>query len=194
MKFTTKHISLYLPATLLGFLIVKLMVGGILLYMKMPVLPVPVLDSVPALAEDADSPIPSQVPLSSQNLGQNVEILERKRAEIEMERRQLERERKQLAGLKQEIQAKVARLSEIQDSIQRQLDEQKTILDNKIKHLIKIYTTMAPKKAAALIEKLDMEIIIELFSTMKGEHVGQILPHVSAEKAAKISERLARRN
>jgi flagellar motility protein MotE (MotC chaperone) len=194
MRFTTKHISLYLPVTLLGFLIVKLMVGGILLYMKMPVLPVPVLDSVPALAEDAGSPIPSQVSLSSQNLGENVEILERKRAEIEMERRQLERERKQLAALKQEIQAKVARLSEIQDSIQRQLDEQKTILDNKIKHLIKIYTTMAPKKAAALIEKLDMEIIIELFSTMKGEHVGQILPHVSAEKAAKISERLARRN
>ena len=194
MKFTTKHISLYLPVTLLGFLIVKLMVGGILLYMKMPVLPVPVLDSVPALAEDAGSPIPSQVALSSQSLGENAEILERKRAEIEMERRQLERERKQLAALKQEIQAKIARLSEIQDSIQRQLDEQKTILDNKIKHLIKIYTTMAPKKAAALIEKLDMEIIIELFSTMKGEHVGQILPHVSAEKAAKISERLARPN
>ena len=192
MKLITKHISFYLPIILLGFLIVKLMAGGILLYMKLPVLPVPVLDSVPALAEDADSPFASRASLSSQNLGENAEVLERKRAEIDMERRQLERERKQLDALKQEIQAKVAKLSEIQDRIQRQLDEQQTILDNKIKHLIKIYTTMAPKKAAALIEKLDMEIIVELFSTMKGEHVGQILPHVSAEKAAKISERLAR--
>lgn len=192
MKFITKHISFYLPIILLGFLIVKLMAGGILLYMKLPVLPVPVLDSVPALAEDADCPVASRASLSSQNLGENAEVLECKRAEIDMERRQLERERKQLDALKQEIQAKVAKLSEIQDSIQRQLDEQQTILDNKIKHLIKIYTTMAPKKAAALIEKLDMEIIVELFSTMKGEHVGQILPHVSAEKAAKISERLAR--
>ena len=192
MKFTTKHISFYLPTTLLGFLIVKLMVGGILLYMKSPVLPVPVLDSMPALAEGADSPVPSRATSSSKNLGENAEVLERKRAEIERERRQLERERKQLAALKQEIQEKVVRLSEIQDRIQKQLDEQRTILDNKIKHLIKIYTTMAPKKAAVLIEKLDMEIIIELFSTMKGEHVGQILPHVSAEKAAKISERLAR--
>ena len=162
--------------------------------MKSSALPVPVLDSRPALAEDADSPMPSQPSLNSQNVGASVEILECKRAEIETERRQLERERKQLTALKQEIEAKVIRLSEIQDSIQRKLDEQKTIRDNKIKHLIKIYTTMAPKKAAALIEKLDMGVIIELFSRMKGEHVGQILPHVSAEKAAKISERLARRN
>ena len=192
MKLTRKYAKLYLPATLLGFLIVKLILGGTLLYMKRPVLPVPVLDSRPALAEDADFPDPSQPSLNSQNVGAGAEILECKRAGVEKERRQLERERKQLNALKQEIEAKLARLSEAQESIQRKLDEQKTIRNDKIKHLIKIYTAMAPKKAAALIEKLDMEVIIELFSEMKGEHVGQILPHVSAEKAAKISERLAR--
>jgi flagellar motility protein MotE (MotC chaperone) len=51
---------------------------------------------------------------------------------------------------------------------------------------------MPPKKAASLIEKLDMNVIISLFSSMKGENVGQILPYVSAEKAAAISERLAK--
>ena len=205
MKFKNRHVRLYLPATLLGFLIVKLMLGGTLLYMKRPM-----LDSRPALAEDSESgigqnrsskspsgentPLLPEPSLNFQNLGASVEILECKRAEIETERRQLERERKQLTALKQEIEAYLIQLSEIQDSIQRKLDEQEIISDNKIKHLIKIYTTMAPKKAAALIEKLDMEVIIELFSKMKGEHVGQILPHVSAEKAAKISEHLARRN
>lgn len=205
MKFKTRHVRLYLPATLLGFLIVKLMLGGTLLYMKRPM-----LNSRPALAEDIESrtgrnrsstspsdgnaPLLTEPSLNFQNLGASVEILECKRAEIETERRQLERERKQLTALKQEIEANLVQLSEIQESIQRKLDEQKIIRDNKIKHLIKIYTTMAPKKAAALIEKLNMDVIIELFSEMKGEHVGQILPHVSAEKAAKISEHLARRN
>jgi flagellar motility protein MotE (MotC chaperone) len=205
MKFKTRHVRLYLPATLLGFLIVKLMLGGTLLYMKRPM-----LNSRPALAEDIESrtgqnrsstspsdgnaPLLTEPSLNLQNLGASVEILECKRAEIETERRQLERERKQLTALKQEIEANLVQLSEIQESIQRKLDEQKIIRDNKIKHLIKIYTTMAPKKAAALIEKLDMDVIIELFSEMKGEHVGQILPHVSAEKAAKISEHLARRD
>ena len=193
MKFGTKHIKVYLPATLLGFLIVKLMLGGALLYMKQPVLPVPVLNSTLALAKDADSPTPSQPSLNSQNVGTSVEILEGKRAEIEAERRQLERERKQLTALKQEIEAKLVRLSEIQDSIQGKLDEHKTILDNKIKRLIKIYTTMAPKKAATLIEKLNIELTMELFSQMKVEQVGQLLPHMPAEKATKISEHLAKR-
>jgi len=193
MKFGTKHIKVYLPATLLGLLIVKLMLGGTLLYMKRPVLPVPILDSRPALAEDVESPPPSQPSLNSRNVEAGLEILERKRAEIETERQQLERERKQLTAFKQEIEAKLVQLSEIQDSIQRKLDEHKMIHDNKIKHLIKIYTTMAPKKAAALIEKLDKELIMELFSQMKVEQVGQILPHMSAENAAKIGEHLARR-
>ena len=193
MKFGTKHIKVYLPATLLGLLIVKLMLGGTLLYMKRPVLPVPILDSRPALAEDVESPPPSQPSLNSRNVEAGLEILERKRAEIETERQQLERERKQLTAFKQEIEAKLVQLSEIQDSIQRKLDEHKMIRDNKINHLIKIYTTMAPKKAAALIEKLDKELIMELFSQMKVEQVGQILPHMSAENAAKIGEHLARR-
>ncbi len=205
MKFKIRHVRVYLPAILLGFLIVKLMLGGTLLYMKRPM-----LDSRPALAEDShsvteqnrSSKSPShenaallpQPSLNFQNVGASIEVLECKRVEIEMDRRQLERERKQLTALKQEIEANLIKLSAIQDSIQRKLDEQKMIRDNKIKHLIKIYTTMAPKKAAALIEKLDMEVIIELFSNMKGEHVGQILPHVSSEKAAEISEHLARCN
>jgi flagellar motility protein MotE (MotC chaperone) len=193
MNFGTKHIKVYLPATLLGLLIVKLMLGGTLLYMKRPVLPVPILDSRPALAEDADSPPPSQPSLDSRNVEAGLEILERKRAEIETERQQLERERKQLRAFKQEIEAKLIQLSEIQDSIQRKLDEHKMIRDNKIKHLIKIYSTMAPKKAAALIEKLDKELIMELFSQMKVEQVGQILPHMSAENATKVGEHLARR-
>lgn len=143
---------------------------------------------------DQDPLLPSRPSLNSQNVSASLKILERRRAEIEMERRQLESERKQLTALKEEIEAKLVQLSKIQDSIQSKLETQETIRNDKIKHLIKIYTTMAPKKAAALIEKLDMEVIIELFSKMKGENVGKILPYVSAEKAARISERLANFN
>jgi flagellar motility protein MotE (MotC chaperone) len=104
----------------------------------------------------------------------------------------VEEEPKRLTTLKQEIDVKLARLEKIQDAIQAKLDEQKALGDERIKHLIKIYTIMPPKKAASLIEKLDMNVIISLFSSMKGENVGQILPYVSAEKAAAISERLVK--
>jgi flagellar motility protein MotE (MotC chaperone) len=120
------------------------------------------------------------------------EGLELKRAQIEKERQLLEKERKRLTALKQEFDAKLLELTELQNAVQSKIEEQKTVRDTRIKHLIKIYTTMPPKKAGTLIEKLDMEVVIALFSGMKGENVGRILPHVSAEKAAKISERLAK--
>jgi flagellar motility protein MotE (MotC chaperone) len=118
--------------------------------------------------------------------------LEQKRLQIEKERRELKEERERLDTLKQEIAKNLAKLTEIQTAVQGTLDERKAIRDERLRHLIKIYTTMPPKKAAMLIDKLEMEVIIALFSSMKGDIVGQILPYVSPEKAANISERLAK--
>ncbi len=120
------------------------------------------------------------------------ETLEQKRAQLEKEGERLKEERKRIEALKQELDEKFVKLTKIQDAIQSKLDEKKILQDKRIKHLIKIYTTMPPKKAAALIEKLEMEIIIAVLSKMKGENVGQILPYVPPEKAAAISERLAK--
>lgn len=186
--------------TLLCFLIVKLGLVGIFVCAKRPVFPVPILASNEALAKDAqekptkglvlDSASASEASPDTQ-AGASLGLLEQKRAQIEVDRRLLEEERKQLTTLKEELELKLARLEKVQDAIQSKLDEHKALGDQRIKHLIKIYTTMPPKKAAGLIEKLDMEVIISLFSKMKGENVGQILRYVSAGKAAAISERLA---
>ena len=188
--------------TLLCFLIVKLGLISIFVCAKRPVFPVPILASNLALAKDAedqptesrglDSASAPQASPRTQRTGAGLEALEQNRAQIEVERQRLEEERKRLTTLKQEIDLKLARLEKIQDAIQSKLDEQKAVGDQRIKHLIKIYTTMPPKKAAGLIENLDMDVIISLFSNMKGENVGQILPYVSTEKAAAISERLAK--
>jgi flagellar motility protein MotE (MotC chaperone) len=120
------------------------------------------------------------------------ETLEQKRRELEREKREIKEERQRLEALKNEIAKQLAELTKIQTTVQGKLDEKKAIRDDRLKHLIKIYTTMPPKKAAMLIDKLEMEVIIALFSKMKGDSVGQILPHVSPEKAAQISERLAK--
>ncbi len=188
--------------TLLCFLIVKLGLISIFVCSKRPVFPVTILESSLALAKDTqeestESPAPNsasgpQASPDTQGARTSLGAVEEKRAQIEVERRLLEEERKRLTTLKQEIEVKLARLEKIQDAIRSMLDKQKALGDERIKHLIKIYTTMPPKKAAGLIEKLDMDVIISLFSTMKGENVGQILPYVSAEKAAAISECLAK--
>jgi len=52
---------------------------------------------------------------------------------------------------------------------------------------------MKPRKAASLIERLNMDFSVELLSKMKGDVVGNILSFVDIEKAARISEQLAKR-
>ena len=79
------------------------------------------------------------------------------------------------------------------DEIRSQMAVQEEVADKKLKHLIKAYSTMKPQKAATLIEKLDMKFAIELLSNMKGDAVGNILSFVDTERAARISEQLARR-
>jgi flagellar motility protein MotE (MotC chaperone) len=123
--------------------------------------------------------------------GISPKTLEEKRLRIEKEKRELKQERERLDALKQEISENLAKLTKVQSEVRAKLDERQAIREERIKHLIQVYTTMPPKKAAALIDKLEMEIIVSLFSRMKGDAVGQILPYVSPEKAAGISERLA---
>jgi len=118
--------------------------------------------------------------------------LQKRRIELDKEREELDEEWKRLQALKLEIDEKLSRVTEIQSAIQSRVDEKQAVQKTKIKHLIKIYTTMPPKKAAVLIEKLEMDVIMALFSKMKGDNVGQILPYVSPEKAAQISEQLAK--
>ncbi len=130
--------------------------------------------------------------IQARKMGISPETLERKRVQLKKERQSLDEERKRLRALEREIDEKFSTLAKLQSSIQGRLDEKKVSNDSRVKHLIKIYTTMPPKKAAVLIEKLGMDIIIALFSKMKGDNVGQILPYVSPEKAARISERLAK--
>ena len=204
MSSTGPPIRSYVLMVVLSFLIVKLGLTSVFVCTRRPALLVPILEAMPAFATDGrtetqrgESAVSSLSPnpdtsQGSDEAGTTLSTLEQKRAEGLTGRQLLQKERKRLTALEKEIDAKLSRLTKMQDEIQSKLAEHKTVQDSRIKHLIKIYTTMPPKKAAALIERLDMKVIIALFSKMKGENVGRILPNVSAEKAAKISERLAK--
>ena len=140
----------------------------------------------------------------SENAFLESEVLQRERAKLERERQLLNLERQQLDELKKEIDGKITQLSNIKEEVELKIKEQENLivkrkaLDNELKdknfvHLLKIYNSMPPKKSAALIDNLDMDVSIKLLLQMKGENVGQILGYVSPEKAARISERLAQK-
>jgi flagellar motility protein MotE (MotC chaperone) len=71
------------------------------------------------------------------------------------------------------------------------VDTYRQLSDERIRHLVKIYSSMKPKAAAELMNKLDINVAVEVFLSMKGDIAGGILSYMDTEKAATITKKLA---
>ncbi len=103
---------------------------------------------------------------------------------------ELDRREQALSALEDEIDAKLVRLQELEASISRMLEEAREVMDEKLKHLIDVYSNMKPKQAAEVIETLDEDIAVKILAGMPGRVAGEILSNVQAEKAAQLTEML----
>ena len=131
-----------------------------------------------------------------------LEGLEEKRTEIAMAEERLNQERKRLEKFKQEVDEKLGNLTALKEQIdkdfagmegkksEKEMEQQKAF-DAKMARLVKMYSGMKPKKAAAIFDKMDIEVAKQIFSLMRETSASEILAFMESEKAAKISERIA---
>jgi len=129
------------------------------------------------------------------NAGQDeidLDILVKRKAELDAEREMLSKKEAELVAIEEEINKKIETLNRLRMEIRAEVAREKAFEEQKLKHLIKVYSAMKPQSAAELIEKLDITLAIELLSRMKGDAVGSILAYIDIEKAAKISEGLVK--
>lgn len=97
----------------------------------------------------------------------------------------------ELRALEGELNAKLKRLEELESLIRQDVTSLRTQSDERIKHLVKIYSSMQPKAAAKLMDNMDLLVAVEVFHNMKGEIAGGILANMDANKAAAITKMLA---
>jgi flagellar motility protein MotE (MotC chaperone) len=151
----------------------------------------------PGAAAPADAPL-----LQPKDIQAVMDSLEKKRQELQEKEADLKQEQARLDSLKLEIEDKIQTLSKVQKKIEDDLNrkqmlatqaeqKQKAEEEKHIKQLVKVYTSMKPKNAAAIVDKLDLNIVFQVFRAMKGEQVGKILTYVDQNRAATISEWLA---
>lgn len=120
-------------------------------------------------------------------------LLIQKKADLQAQEEALAKQKVELAAIREDINSKFEKLSQLRNEIKTELARKETIERQKLKHLIKAYSAMKPQNAAALIEKLDQKFAVELLANLKGETVGGILSFMEKDKAAKIIEGLAAR-
>ena len=91
---------------------------------------------------------------------------------------------------------KLEELNDVQAQLSAYAEElakrEQALKDTKIAHLVALYSAMDASKAAAIMDKLQIDTIVRIFANMKGKTAGEILSVMDPEKGARISEILSK--
>lgn len=139
-------------------------------------------------AKPAETPAAVEARLSDQLLLE----MEKKRRELDRRETELKREESRLQELRADIKKRIDTLQEIEARIQKALEKTESPRDDRLEHLVRAYTAMAPDAAANLINTLEIGLAVQILRSMQVKRAGAILAVVQPERAARISELLAR--
>ena len=128
----------------------------------------------PANASSQASPLPVQL----QELREKEQALNQREAS--------------LRSLEQELDRKLQELKALQAQVQALLDKADVLKDEKIRHLVDVYSNMKPQQAGQALQALDEAIAVKILAGMTGRKAGEILSTVQPDKAARLSEALTR--
>ena len=135
-------------------------------------------------AADEEQAVETPVPQSPADPQEQWEIIRQRQEELTIRENELK-------DLEERIEERITRLQEVEASVQVSINEYKQLYDERIRHLVKIYSSMKPNAAASLMNELDTTVAVEVFLNMKGDIAGGILSYMDTQKAATITKRLA---
>ena len=104
----------------------------------------------------------------------------------------LDRKEAELKALEAELDGKLENLRALEVRMQKLIDSAGTIQDEKMAHLVDVYSNMKPKQAAQVLETLEESIAVRILAGMSGRKAGEILSSVRPDRAAFLSEALTR--
>ena len=150
----------------------------------------------PGSPDCPECPDPAEVVLrgleeKKERIAEEQKVLEQKREELERFEEQIDEKLEQLADLKKQVKDDIALFEKKKSEAET---EKEAAFEAKMNRLVKVYAGMKPKNAAGIVNEMDINVAQEIFSRMRETAAAQILADVNKEKAAKISEGLARKN
>jgi len=90
------------------------------------------------------------------------------------------------------IARRVGELEGLLAKIKDRLQQEKGIKSKKIKRLTAVYASMKPQKSAQVLSRMQLPIVVKMFSRMDEKKVGKILSFLPPKKAVRITQALTR--
>lgn len=117
--------------------------------------------------------------------------LDRRRVDLESRSARLDDRAKELAEQEKALSVQLSELRELTGALRQARLENSKEESAKVEQLSKVYGSMNPPEAAALIEQLDIQIALPLLVRMPDKRMAQILALMKPEKAVQITRMLS---
>lgn len=148
-------------------------------------------DKLPDPEAEGPAPIvPSE--LTSAEIGV-LQDLSKRREDLEKRSAELDAREALMAAAEQRVSQKVTELQSLKDELNKLLhtiDEQQM---KRVNSLVKIYETMKPRDAAAVLEGLEIDVALDVLEHMKENKTAPILAAMNPAKASEITVRMMQR-
>jgi len=181
---------------LMALLVAKIIISGLYLHfdsVKLPVINIAMAEENSGKQTDAKQ---AETKQPDSDLNAKMTSLKKKEQELKDREATLQRKEQELAPLQADVDAKIAQLNELQVKLTAMAKEiaekEQGLKDEKINHLVTLYSSMDASKAAAILDKLNLDTVVRILANMKGKSAGQIMAAMNAEKGAVISESLSK--
>jgi flagellar motility protein MotE (MotC chaperone) len=122
-----------------------------------------------------------------------LERLAERRGELEARERELDLRENLIKAAEQRVEARLAILKQVQARIEGMVKQREAEQQAQISGLITMYESMKPKSAAAIFDRLDIEVLVDVVEQMDPRKMAEILAKMSPAAAEKLTLEIARR-
>lgn len=123
-----------------------------------------------------------------EELATYMNIIERKQKQVEDRLSMLSNRENQLKKLENSIDDKLRRLDDERRFFTQTIQQEKVLKGERIDKLVTLYAKMEPKKAAPVFEKLDRDLVVEMFKQLPQKQITLILEGMPPDKSVYLSE------
>ena len=116
-----------------------------------------------------------------------------RREELDKRERELELRENLLAAAEKRLDGKLSELKKVQGAVSGLLKKHDAEEEAKLAQLVKMYEIMKPKEAAAIFEKLDKDVLLDVVERMREQKSGPIIAKMDPVKAEQLTTALAER-
>jgi flagellar motility protein MotE (MotC chaperone) len=109
---------------------------------------------------------------------------------LDAEKQAIAREREALLALRTQVRQEVEKLQSLQRQIDEKFAKEDAGQDERIKKMVKIFSTMRPDEVGPLLARLDEDLAIRVLFDMKPKTQADLLARMPPDKAAAISKKI----